>query len=302
MPAPSTGASEFILIPSDTYNRLQRQPSDEPATTIERQAVLTSNHIPESVKTKIISTIDRNIINELGEPPAAVVAAPVGEPSTSETKDDSTAMETSVLETETDADKLDVRERIFKTLDIQMPSATRVARARQTFDLIAAHKRVSIEPHTHSFVVDGSTFNTIDVVAFLSDMQVYGRKLPESYIRLVQMVKIPVDLLLNKYAKQAVEGKTVGDHISTSTPRAQPTVRRGGRRLSLRPTSTADQFSPIQRPAWVTGLEEEEEEVGVAPLTEQDVEQVFHTPNTSPRRPADDGYDVLEQGGYTYTF
>jgi hypothetical protein len=264
MPTPSSGASEFILIPADTYKQLQRQPPDEPATTIERQAVLASNRIPESIKPKIISAIDRNPIRaaeeeeeeeEGAEEEASVV---VDEPSTSENTGDSAAVETSGL-IESGVGGPTTRERVFQTFDAQVTVPVKRTRARQIFDLVVAHKRISLEPHTQSFVVDGSTFNTIDAVTFLSDLQQYGKKLSDAYKQLVMLVKIPKGLLVNKYAKTAIGGDQMQpDHISTSTPISQPIVRRGGR-PSLRPTTSP--IRPLKRRlAADSGSEEEEEE------------------------------------------
>ena len=295
MTTSSSAASEFILIPSDVYNQLQRQPPEDSAVTIERQAVLANKHIPDSVKPKIIAAIDRSPLNEEEEPVEA-------EASTTEAVDGSTAMETSVLE-EVDVDKLATRERIFKALEVQMTSPIKLERAHQTFDVIAAHKRITVEPHTQSFVVDGSSFNTIDVIAFLTDMQIYARKLSDAYIQLVTMTKIPVELLLNKYAKQAIQGKKVGAHISTSTPQTQPVVRRAARN-TIRPTATAEQFSPIQRPEWDATSAAEGLYGDIDPFTDQEFDDAFHTPQPSPRnrRTIAEGNEALNQRGYTNTF
>jgi hypothetical protein len=182
MPTASTAASEFILIPSETYKQLQRQPPDEPATTIERQADLASKTIPENVKPKIIAAIDRNPISdaegdEEGHPvaTAAVAAAADDSSTTNQSADASVSMDTSEL-AEADVVNLTTRQRIFKRLDVLLKAPIKRLRARQIFDKIVAHSRITLEPHTQSFVVDKSTFNMVDAVTFLSDTQNYSKK------------------------------------------------------------------------------------------------------------------------------
>jgi hypothetical protein len=299
----SAVASEFILIPRETYKQLQKQPPEEPAVTIERQAVLASNRIPEEIKPKIIAAIDRNVINEVDTIEAA------NETSTTEIVDPSTAMETTTRDSEDTTNQM-ARERIFKTLDLRLTSPARRTRARQLFNVVVASSRVSLEPHTLHFVVDGSKLNTIDAVSFLSDLQIYNRRLTQAQIQLVLIARIPEEALINIDAQKAVQGTQ--QHISTSTPRTRPIVR-GAALQRLRPHYTDTIISPIRPPAREPSAappeeEEEEEEDGIGPLDDRDFDQVFRNQETpTRRRPIEPDHNErldghLQNIGYNYTF
>jgi hypothetical protein len=204
-------ATQFILIPSDTYNRLQQQPPEDPAVTIQRQAVLVNNRIPESIKPKIIAAIDRHPRREVeieagAEEEEEEAQGDANETTTTSLAETSTAVEdadTAVEEEEeVPVGRQTVRERIFKKLDTQIAQPIKREKSRQIFDFVSKHRRITVEPHTQSFVVDGSNFNTIDVASFLYDMQTYNKRLPDAYKQLVVLTKIPLDLLVNRYAKE----------------------------------------------------------------------------------------------------
>lgn len=237
---PETMHSEkFVLIPQSLYK--QQFGTEDTSPEGLRDVILNNKNIPPSTRVKMVSAAQRTPTVDVVEGDYKMDTTINHDRTANDTLASLTAAagidESRVLtEVDTPIAKqtavAPLGAKIFQELDRMIPFAIRKQRSRQIFNRIMQNKRITIDPHTLSFLVDGSTLNAIDAVSFLYDLQVVNKNVPESYKRLLAIANIPQDLILNKKVK---DGSPSARH---STPRDLQRAAAG---------SLYNQVSPISR-------------------------------------------------------
>jgi len=208
--AASTRAEKFVMVPHEIYAQIYGG-GGEPALSI-RDAILNSKNIPGNTITKLVAAADRAptiaaVPEDAGEQMSTVDRVNVSGTTLDDTVASSTPggavdEESPGPRTTGAAGVTPSRTKIFQKLDERITYQTRKDKAQQIFDILIKNRRITIDPHTLSFIVDGSSFNAVDAVTFLYDLQTYNKKIPKVYENLLTVSAIPQNLIVNKYAKE----------------------------------------------------------------------------------------------------
>ena len=73
----------------------------------------------------------------------------------------------------------------------------KLRRSTAILNWILGNNRVTIDPHTHMFVIDKSVESAINVVDFLYSLQSPLKKIADSYVDFIRLIKIPKSLMIN---------------------------------------------------------------------------------------------------------
>jgi len=301
----SNRAEKFVMVPHEIYKQLYggAEGIDGSSTTTTlsiRDAILNSKNIPGNTKTKLLAAADR--APTIGASEGVDEQMAVGQVKHNGVLEDTVASSTTggegeeeqtpTAHTTTTGEETGLtpsRAKIFQLLDTRITYPIRKEKAQQIFDILIKNRRITIDPHTLSFIVDGSQFNTVDAVTFLYDLQTYNKKIPKSYENLLTVSNIPQNLIVNKYAKQTTDTTTTTAADTTATPRrGRPTI------FHSTPLSrdVFESFVSAQEASPFSG-EEEVEDIDFSPSTSRMQRGVFD----EARRQEEQG-----EGDWRYTF
>lgn len=136
--------------------------------------------------------------------------------------------------------------KIFQTLDSRLKFDRRKQNARHIFEILVKSPRITIDPHTLRFLVDGSVSNAIDAGQFLYDMQIYNKGIPDSYKALLKAVDIPHSLIANIRAEKI---KLLPPTPSFDNNKRTPVLRRMGDPAIVETEMAEIPMTPLQSTA-----------------------------------------------------
>ncbi len=220
-------AEKFVLIPHEMYKRLSTddEPSFGSARTA-REAIFKDKNLLNSVKTKLVTSGERmptvEVDMDVEETPAKGTNPSQGVVASSLNPDETFATPAGASTPSTlPPEILQPRAKIIAIIDENFAHDIKKRRSQQILDILLKNKRVSIDPHTLHFAVDGSLNDSVDAVEFLYTLQVYNKRIPsKNFENLLSVANIPIDLVVNKYAQQLL-GQRKGNTITdvNATPR-----------------------------------------------------------------------------------
>jgi len=302
----STRAEKFVMVPYEIYKQLYEGGGGGETTTTTslsiRDAILNSKNIPGNTKAKLVAAADRApTITTSPEDASEQMSIDEAQVNNSGTLEDTVASSTTggVADAETSGPHTTgatgttpSRAKIFQKLNEQIPYQIRKDKAQQIFDNLIKNRRVTIDPHTLSFIVDGSAINTVDAVTFLYDLQTYNKKIPKAYENLLTVANIPQNLIVNKYAK-LITGPTT----STTTPAAAAAT-------PLRRVRPLFQSTPLSRDAFESFASAQDTSIPFAAEEEEATGRRFVSGiDSSPPITQQPSYDDdTQEGNWRYTF
>ena len=203
------GAEKFVLVPHEMYRRLYND--DDPSsgsTQAVREDILGDKNLLNSVKTKLVTAAQRmptvDVDMDVAETPVKDVNRSQGVVASSLNPDETFATPQGVSTPGTlPQEVLHPRAKIIAAINETFAKNIKKRRAQEILDILLKNKRVSIDPHTLHFVVDGSLLDSVDAAEFLHTLQVYNRRIQSrGFENLLSVANIPIDLVVNKYVQE----------------------------------------------------------------------------------------------------
>ena len=109
-----------------------------------------------------------------------------------------TGNDVEILDTPKNRELMPTLRVILRRLDEQFGNfGIRLRRSTAILNWILGNNRVTIDPHTQTFVIDKSVESAIKVVDFLYSLQTPLKKIDDSYVDFIRLMKIPKSLMVN---------------------------------------------------------------------------------------------------------